>query len=301
MRRACDVGTLAPALRPRVTEIRKTDAATVYGRFDWRLAKGQQLSVRGQFATVAGDGVDVGPDGTWTPGTTLEGSDLAATAALTSHWGSGFANEARVGFEFGQRGYAAAAIPSTRIVDEAIAFGSDARLPARFERSTVRARETFHLWSGTRQIKLGADGDFSSWKQTFAFGSAGEFAFSRAVDLDVRSGVFTQAVGSLPISSFSTQLLGLLLHDRWRLAPGLDLQVGLRYEWEFLPQTSIPANAEFLARSGLANDSLDETRGKFSPRMSLTWDIGSRGEWMVIAHTGIFYDLADPGLLGELV
>ncbi len=289
---------LAPFLRPRVTE---TDAATVYARFDWRLAEGQQLSVRGQFASVTGDGVDVGPDGTWTPGTTLDGSDLAATASLTSYWGGALANEARVGFEFGKREYTADAIPSTRIVDEAIAFGSDARLPARFERSTVRARETLHFSSGTHQIKLGLDGEFNSWDQTFAFGSAGEFAFSRAVDLDVRSGVFTQAVGSLPVSSFSTQLVGVFLQDRWSLAPDLDFQIGLRYESEFLPQTRIPANTEFLARSGLANDSLTRTRGKFSPRASLTWDIGNRGEWIVIARTGVFYDLADPGLLGELV
>lgn len=85
----------APLLRPRVTE---TDAAAVYGRSDWRLADGQQLSVRGQFASVTGDGVDVGPDGTWTPETTLDGSDLAATASLTSYWGAAVANEVRVGF-----------------------------------------------------------------------------------------------------------------------------------------------------------------------------------------------------------
>ncbi|MCH7876563.1 MAG: TonB-dependent receptor, partial [Gemmatimonadetes bacterium] len=282
------------------TQVEETDLVSVFGRFDWRLGRAQAVSVQANVASVAGQGLNAGPDATWSPRTSVDGTDVNVTVSLTSDWGA-VANELRVGFERAGRDYGADTLPATRFVAAGLGFGNDVRFPARFERSGLRVRETFHVRVANHRMKIGVEVDLTSFDQSFASGTAGEYVFSGVSGLDARRGVFTQAVGPRPVASFSRQSIGGFMQDHWTVAPGFDFRVGLRYDVELVPLDEIPPNAEWFERTGLSNDSLDGSRGKVSSRAGFTWDVGETGRWIVTAGAGIYYDFIDPALLGELL
>jgi hypothetical protein len=206
-----------------------------------------------------------------------------------------------VGFEIGQQEYFGNDTALTLTADGPAAWGTDPALPGRFTRTGVRASETVHITAGPHRLKLGGGASFGSYEDTYAYGRAGTFAFGRPDDLLAVDGGFVQSVGREPIASFSSYEFGWFLQDRWNIAPGADLILGFRMDWERVDREALVRNQQLFARSGIATDSIDATRLKLSPRAGFVWDVGNKHTWVVRADGGVYQGAAPNDVFAEAV
>ena len=110
---------------------------------------------------------------------------------------------------------------------------------------------------------------------------------SKVHDFCFRS--FTQSFGQQAVT-FDTQEWAGFLQDTWRVRPGLTVNAGLRYEYEFLPLPQQP-NAALDAAFGKtgATSVFPEDRNNFGPRLGVVWEPFGPGRGVVRAGYGLFY------------
>ena len=110
---------------------------------------------------------------------------------------------------------------------------------------------------------------------------------SKVHDFCFRS--FTQSFGQQAVS-FDTQEWAGFLQDNWRVRPGLTVNAGLRYEYEFLPLPQRP-NAALDAAFGKtgATSVFPEDRNNFGPRLGVVWEPFGPGRGVVRAGYGLFF------------
>ena len=296
--------SLGGYLAPRV--VRETQASG-FGRFSWVLSPGQTLDVWASGGRFTRQEPDVGPLAAPSLGSRAEGTDLAAGGSITSRLGERSANELRAGFFSSRRDYSAGPLPATFFADGQAA-GTDPTLPGKFQLTTVRLRDDFHTDAGAHRLKLELAGALNSYNQTSTPG--GGFYFTDAAALGAQRGAYLGVTGPQPNAQFSVPSLGAFLQDSWEVAPGLAFLVAVRYDLEFLPRSSVPRNQAWLnltgvpndsILTGLANDSIPRSIGKWSSRLGFDWRAGERQDWHVRGGVGIYHGQVDPDLLAELI
>jgi hypothetical protein len=142
---------------------------------------------------------------------------------------------------------------------------------------------------------------FGSYDQTYTFGTGGAFYFGDVGGLAGSRGAYLGTSGSPSVAQFSVPELSTFLQDRWELAPGFSFLVGLRYDLELIPRSSIPRSQAWLDQTGLANDSIPRTLGKWSSRIGFDWRVGETEDWRIQGGVGVYHDRADPAVLAEAI
>jgi len=152
------------------------------------------------------------------------------------------------------------------------------------------------------------DGTFISGKHTFKGGynlarlsndtlndyTNGRFvmywgeSFSRASVRDVTGayGYYIWEDGVKNIGSVNSRNQGFYIQDAWRVSPRLTLNLGIRFESEFLP----PYKAEVNGRK-VANPINFDWASKIAPRIGGAWDVLGDGKWKLYGSYGLFYDV----------
>jgi len=290
------------------TLVQASKLGTAYGRFDWQITQNHDVSIRGSLAALSLGGSDghpydpgLGPDFVASLGADIDGLDASGGAAVTSRFSNVVANEFRVGVDRSDRDYGLTSPPATRIVNGGLAFGVDPTLPAEFKRFAMRGSETLHFLFGQHRLKAGVSGVFTSYQQRYTFGAAGEFAFAGVSEFANLQGSFGQATGSAPFAKFQNWQVAGYIQDLWTAAPGLNVLLGLRFEYEELDRGAVSPNPQWFALTGIANSDFNWVQRKWSPRFSVLWDISQRGEWLVSGTAGFYHNLVPAGSFGELV
>ena len=97
-----------------------------------------------------------------------------------------------------------------------------------------------------------------------------------------RPDVAIQAFGD-PRTTMATLPVGFWIQDHWQIAPGLSLDVGLRYDRQWLPSP------------------FPETNRNAAPRLGLAWHPRGRSNWVLRAGAGLFYDRYPLAYLNDAV
>lgn len=288
---------LAGYLRPQLVT---TDLVSAFGRLDWQIGGHQRLSMRANVAGIDTRNPDLGPQRIPGVGGRVEGTDAAGVANLTSTFsGGGF--ELRFGFESSKREYTVADPPATLFTSDPVALGVDPLIPGKVDRSAFRGSGIVHLRLGKHQLKLGGFVAVTSFERTFGFARSGQFVFADADDFSTTQGFFMQSVGRPPIASFATSEFGGFVQSTWRARPDVQMRFGLRIDAEILPDGEVALNDAWRQRTGLANDSIDHSYTKVSPRFGLQWNLGNRHRWLLQVEAGIHHGQVGPESFAEIV
>jgi hypothetical protein len=93
---------------------------------------------------------------------------------------------------------------------------------------------------------------------------------------------YQQGFGN-PANELSTTDFNFFFQDDWRVTPRLTLNLGMRYEYERLPDAQIP-NPALPQTAQLPDD-----KNNFGPRFGFAYDIGGEGKTSLRGGYGIYY------------
>lgn len=289
---------LNPRLAPSIAE---TKAVAGSGRFDWQPTTGNRLAVFAHGGILEGTSLPVAGNRFPSSGSRVEGTDVAAGAVLTSVLSPGFAMELRGSFETSRRVFTVPDGGLTVVPAGPVSFGADPALSGTFRQSGFRLVQTLHLTQAAHRLKVGGGGGIRSWRSEYVAGRTGTFVFGGADQLASANGAFSQTVGPPPLARFTGVEAGGFVQDRWHVAPGLAILLGVRLDWEKVPTDEVLPDTAWLVQTGMRNDSLKGGRIKLSPRGGFTWDVANQHRWFVRGGGGMYHDVVDGAVLGEAI
>ena len=125
--------------------------------------------------------------------------------------------------------------------------------------------------SGPHAVRLGVDFLYNDNRITFPRSSGGSYTFSSLANLAAgtyNNAGFSQTFGATAVSQTNPNV-GVYGQDEWKLGRGVTLNLGLRYDLQFLQTIVTDTN-------------------NISPRMGIAWAPSTRS--VVRANAGVFYD-----------
>jgi hypothetical protein len=158
--------------------------------------------------------------------------------------------------------------------------------------------DTLEVTSGLHQLKLGGDYRAIFLHETQAPTQAFYFANNVQSLLDSGSAILSSSI-AVP-ARFLVQSLSLFGQDTWRPTSRLTITYGLR--WELNPAPSARGKTTLAAFQNV-NDPSEinlvpsgrplwaTTHGNFAPRVGIAWRLTRKGDFVLRAGAGVFYDL----------
>jgi hypothetical protein len=182
--------------------------------------------------------------------------------------------------------------PPSVAITNVITFGKPNFLERRAfpDEKRIQFADTVTYTAGNHTIKWGGDINHVNDTNDNLFQEGGAYSYSNLVDFlsdfaipaGKRYSSFNQGFGP-PAFDFSTTDLNYFVQDDWRITPRLTLNLGLRYEYERLPEPQIP-NPLVPASAVFPSD-----RNNFGPRFGFAYDISGDGKTSVRGGYGIYY------------
>jgi hypothetical protein len=297
---AAALGSHGVSLAPYQVETKQlAERASAFGRLDWQQGDRFTLTMRAAGArTVSADpplagGIAAGL------GSRHEANAVQASVNVVARLTSRVAAEVRAAADFGEATAAQGPIPTTSFAGRGLTLGGASAEPFTESRTTPRLHALAHFDLGAHQVKVGAvvASHRAEGQGGVATGSA--FRFGDVGDFAAASGAWRGLAGPVHSGTFRTTEMAWLVQDAWRLADGLDLLVGARFDRQRLPLGDLDANAEWLARTGMDNRAVDASTTRFAPRIAFRWEMGAARDWVLDGGAGIFHDVPQARDLAE--
>jgi hypothetical protein len=249
------------------------DTTNLFSRVDHHINSSNLLTGRYSFYDIESlNARGVGGLNAASRGTALYDRDQTVAVSEVATISSRAANEAR--FQFTRSRLAA---PPNDLAGPAINVSGVANLGESTSSPTGRDIDLYELVDnvtverGAHSFKFGADFLYNRLNIAFPGATQGVYTFSSLANFQAgRYAQFQQAFGA-PAQFQSNPNLGVFAQDEWRVRPGLTLNVGLRYDVQWLP------------------DPIETDANNFAPRVGLAWAPGGR-KTVIRAGYGVYYD-----------
>jgi hypothetical protein len=193
-------------------------------------------------------------------------------------------------------------------------YGTRSFLPTTQDDKRWQISDALSMSRGSHTLKVGADLNFLSAGQVFAFNQFGAFGFATS-DLttilrtmsangtggvnrfDIPQATFNRAIGN-GLAAFDSQQIALFAQDSWSVNRKLKLDLGIRWEGQFNPSVeanndrliSLVDNIRFPLGSIAKVTSIPNALDQVMPRFGFAYTPLSEASRLVVrGFTGLFY------------
>jgi outer membrane receptor protein involved in Fe transport len=248
-------------------------SANILGKIDHHLSGSDQLSIRyAVYRVTADNSRGAGALNAATASAGLDNIDHSVALGNTWTISSKTVNETRFQFAYGDL-----KAPPTDLIGPAVSiagvasFGTASGSPIRRLNTMYQLVNNLSHQAGAHALRAGVDFVFNDDTITYPRSFRGSYSFSSLANFltGTYSG-FTQTFGE-PVLSQTNPNVGLYAQDEWRIGSNLTLNLGLRYDLQYLE----PVN----------NDT-----NNLSPRAGFAWSPTGSQRFIVRGSAGVFYD-----------
>ena len=251
------------------------DTTNLLGKIDHAVSGRDQLSVRFTLYDVAAQNArNAGGLSAATASADLESIDYALAVSNTLAFGARTVLETRA-----QYAHSDLQAPPSELVGPTVAiagiatFGTSSTSPTGRVNDLFQAVNTLSHQAGAHALRGGLDFLYNDDRITFPRAFRGSYAFSSLANFlsgTYNNAGFTQTFGSNEVSQ-SNPNVGMFLQDEWKVRPSVTLNLGLRYDLQFL-------------------DTIVTDTNNVSPRAGIVWSPFASRRTLVRAAGGVFYD-----------
>jgi hypothetical protein len=150
-------------------------------------------------------------------------------------------------------------------------FGTLSVSPTRRVNRMYQLVSTLSHQAGAHALRTGIDFVMNADTITYPRASRGSYSFSSLANFLTGSySGFTQTFGN-PVVSQTNPNVGVYAQDEWRVGSGLTLNLGIRYDLQFL-------------------DSIRTDTSNVSPRLGFAWSPSTSPDLVVRGSSGLFFD-----------
>jgi hypothetical protein len=295
-------------LRPRATSwIRTFDQDTYFVKSDWQIGRAHQLSARWNGQRFTGKNLEnSGPQNSLEhTGASLANNDTLAFS-LTSALSASLVNVARFSYVRSDGpGRANSPNPEAAVFEGGQLVLTIGRNPISPRENSIRRgqwSDTLSYSRGRHLWKAGAEALVDRITFFTAVNFSGSYRFNSLESFGRNlAGMPAPEPGERYIQAFSGEgtpgttvhpdfvALGAFLQDEWRLRPSLTLNLGLRYDRQWVATVPVSNPAPALAAAGLDTGFTPGDGNNFAPRFGFAWSPWRDNRLAVRGGYGIFY------------
>jgi Carboxypeptidase regulatory-like domain len=153
------------------------------------------------------------------------------------------------------------------------AFGTSSGSPTRRENAMYQLVNNLSYLSGAHALRLGVDFLYNDDRITYPRSARGSYTFSSLENFQAgtyNNAGFTQTFGVSEVSQTNPNV-GIYVQDEWKVGPRVTLNLGVRYDLQFL-------------------ETIDTDTNNISPRLGVAWSPFASRRTIVRGSAGLFYD-----------
>ncbi len=248
-------------------------STNLLGKVDHSVNASDQLSLRYSLYHVASDNSrGAGALNAPTASAGLDNIDQSLAFANTWTLSSTTVNETRA-----QLAYGDLKAPPTDPIGPGVSiagvasFGTLSGSPTRRVNRLYQVVDNLSHQVGPHALRAGVDVVFNDDTITYPRSVRGSYAFSSLANfLAGNYSGFTQTFGN-PVVSQTNPNMGIYAQDEWRAGSGLTLNLGLRYDLQWL-------------------DTIQTDRNNVSPRIGVAWSPRASQRLLIRGSAGLFFD-----------
>jgi hypothetical protein len=248
-------------------------STNVLGKIDHQVSGTDQLSIRYALYDVLssnarGAGQLNAPSGS----TGLENIDQSFAVGNVWTLSPNTVNETRVQLASADlKAYSTDQVGPQVIISGVATFGTFSSSPTRRENTLFQAVNNLSHRAGAHALRAGVDFLYNDDTITFLRTFRGSYTFSSMANfLTGTYNGFAQTFGN-PVVNQSNPNLGFYAQDEWRAASNLTLNLGFRYDLQFL-------------------ETINTDRNNLSPRVGFVWTPTASRAILVRGGAGVFFD-----------
>jgi hypothetical protein len=234
-------------------------------------------------------------------GDTREGRRQVLTFSETHVFGSDLVNEVRLGANrihlvftpnnltnpntvglAGPLGPNQGLLPTLRITDLGLLFGTERNFPQGRGDTTAVAADTLSWVRGRHSWKFG--GEFRDFRNDNFNNDPGTLSFTSVEMLAATSASFQVDATARTLGSVASRInqnaLDLFAQDSWKVTSHLTFELGLRYAWNMTPSEALTRFVNFVPGTvslATASQPYAENNKNFQPRVGFSWDLFRNG------------------------
>jgi len=248
-------------------------SANVLGKLDHHASGSDHLTVRYALYHVTSDNSrGAGALNAPTASAGLDNVDHSLGFGNTWTMSSRTVNETRAQFAYGDlKAFPTDLIGPAVSIAGVAAFGTSSGSPTRRTNTMYQVVDTLSHQAGAHALRAGVDFVFNDNTITYPRSFRGNYSFSNLANFMTGNYAgFAQTFGN-PVVSQTNPNIGMYAQDEWRVGSSLTLNLGLRYDLQFLSP-------------------IDTDTNNVSPRLGFAWSPGSSQDLVVRGSAGLFFD-----------